>query len=217
MTEVLFCVCVCVCVFFCLGGGGLIWCEKIMTSFAHFAITCHILTLENEHKKLCLNIHGHMGSAKSIYLVSSKTPEIVINYNSCCLFWSQKHKVYMIWGCNKLVSVDEAGAYAGGGGGFGGVQPPPPPLAMSIFFFACHPGGRSGRRTIPLPNNVNDAKNCQEKKMCRSPPPPPPPPPLSDFFRPGAVSRNLLSKTPPFKKSCVRAWDEVSPPVINWY
>ena len=27
---------------------------------------------------------------------------------------------------------------------------------MSFFsFFACHPGGRSGRRTVPLPNNVN--------------------------------------------------------------
>ena len=61
---------------------------------------------------------------------------------------------------------------------------PPPPLFRSFFYFyffiiiiyfffvfACHPGGRSGRRTVPLPNNVNDATTKQKitgKKMCRS-------------------------------------------------
>ena len=93
--------------------------------------------------------------------------------------------------------------------GGGWVQtPPPPPFGyvnfFFFFFFAYHPGGRSGRRTVPLPNNVNDVKNCKEKKNVSESPPPPPPPPLSDFFRPGAASRNLLSKTTPFKKSCVR-------------
>ena len=55
------------------------------------------------------------------------------------------------------------------------------PYDPFFFFFACHPGGRSGRRTVPLPNNVNDVKICKKRKKCvgvpPTPHPPPPPPP----------------------------------------
>ena len=44
------------------------------------------------------------------------------------------------------------------GPGVQGVQTPPPPFE---FFFS-HPGGRSGR-TVPLPNNVNDAQKKTKK------------------------------------------------------
>ena len=74
----------------------------------------------------------------------------------------------------------------------GGANRPRPPPFFSGLFFACHPGGRSGRRMVPLPNNVNDA---HKKKCVGVPPPPPPPPPhWATFFRPGAASRNLDSR-----------------------
>ena len=78
------------------------------------------------------------------------------------------------------------------GGRIGRSPPPPPPfLGPFLFCFAFHPGGRSGRRTVPLlyPINVNDGK----KKMCRSPPPPPPPR-WATFFRPGVASQLLDSR-----------------------
>ena len=79
---------------------------------------------------------------------------------------------------NKLYSIFQ---YSGGSrGGGGGPNRPRPPLLSDdfnffglFFFFACHPGGRSGRRTVPLPNNVNVGPKNSGGKMCRSPPPPP--------------------------------------------
>ena len=86
---------------------------------------------------------------------------------------------------------NQARTRGGGGGGVWGFKPPPPPppppfCYVFFFFFFC----LSPRRSV-----------C-----------PPPPPPPSDFFRPGAASRNLLSKTPPFTKSCVRAWVQSNMP-----
>ena len=72
----------------------------------------------------------------------------------------------------------------------------PGPLPFSgrfffFFFFARHPGGRSGRRMVPLYTiMLMTAKKCKGKNVLDSPPPPPPPQ-LSDFFRPGAASRNF--------------------------
>ena len=56
------------------------------------------------------------------------------------------------------------------GGGFG-VQPPPPPW---FFFKTCHPGDRSGRRTVPLPNGVARLSTLMalwRKKSVGAPPP----------------------------------------------
>ena len=54
---------------------------------------------------------------------------------------------------------------------------------LFFFFFAFHPGGRSGRWPVPLPHNVNvnDAKKKSEKKCVGVPLP------LSDFFRPRGI------------------------------
>ena len=70
------------------------------------------------------------------------------------------------------------------GWGWGSTPPPPPHWLCNCFCFvvvACHPGGRSGRRTVPLPNNVNDVKIVREKNVSESPPPPPPPPRSATF------------------------------------
>ena len=60
----------------------------------------------------------------------------------------------------------------GGGGARIGRGPP----FFGRFFVACHPGGRSGRRMVPLPDNVNDGKKNLRKTKCVGVPPPPPPP-----------------------------------------
>ena len=97
------------------------------------------------------------------------------------------------WRPGVLVIVSYmSGAYAGGGGGF---KPPLLWLCHFFFFFLLvTPGGRSGRRTVPLPNNVNDVKNCKEKKKS------PPPPPRSATFSGLARHRGICSrKHPPLK------------------
>ena len=84
-------------------------------------------------------------------------------------------------------------------------RPRPPPLLsddfnfFGRFFFFCLPPRRSsGRRTVPLPNNVNvGPKNSGEKYVGV-------PPPLSDFFRPGGEFR---FPAPPFHKSWIRHWE----------
>ena len=74
------------------------------------------------------------------------------------------------------VETTNAVSDPGGGGGGGRRIGRGPPFfgrffffrPFSSFFFACHPGGRSGRRTVPLPNNIYDANENQGEKMCRS-------------------------------------------------
>ena len=56
----------------------------------------------------------------------------------------------------------------GGGGAESAVAPPPPifrPFFGLVFFFAFHPGGRFGRRTVPLHQNINDATKKFRRKQ----------------------------------------------------
>ena len=86
-------------------------------------------------------------------------------------------------------------------GGEGQIGPRSP--LFRPFFFAFHPGGRSGKQTVPLPHNVNHAKKSTPKKKKKKSggkkcvgAPPPPPPQLNEFFRPGADSRPSLFTNP---------------------
>ena len=100
--------------------------------------------------------------------------------------------------------------------GGGGPNRPRPPLLSDdfnlfvFFFFACHPGGRCGRRTVPLPNNVNVGPKNSGGKMCRSPPPPPPPPHWATF---SGLAGNLDSR-PPLFTNRGSSTDELSEPRI---
>ena len=61
------------------------------------------------------------------------------------------------WGGNS-----HSGGSRGGGGGESAAAP-----GAVFVVVAFHPGGRSGRRTVPLPHNENDArKKKSEKKIC---------------------------------------------------
>ena len=88
--------------------------------------------------------------------------------------------------------------FAGGGGGSGGSRGPNRPRPPFFFFlsFPFHPGGRSGRRTVPLPHNVDDAKKCVRV--------PPPPPPLSDLFQAWRGIAAFGFPSLPFHKSWIR-------------
>ena len=73
-------------------------------------------------------------------------------------------------------------------GGGGANRPRPPPL-FRLKKRNFHPGGRSGRRTVPLPHNVNDAKRV-----------PPPPSPHWTTFSCLARHRGIWIPGPPFSQ-----------------
>ena len=97
-----------------------------------------------------------------------------------------------------------SGKVGSGGSRGGGPNRPRPPLFSAdcffffFFFLLFTPEVGSGRRTVPLPHNVNDEKNTHTTTTTttteNSESPPPPPPPLSDFLMLGAASRHLDSR-----------------------
>ena len=98
-----------------------------------------------------------------------------------------------------------------GGGGRIGRAPPPffsadfcfyRTIFFLFLFFACHPGGRSGRWMVALHNNVNDGKIIQGKKCIGVPPPPP-------TERPFQAWRGIKEfPALPFPKSWIRHWQQ---------